>query len=193
MGMGRVQMHLMYTQALGLTSNSKIEQPAQTHCDSCLEDYAKESVLRTHCGHGFCVDCLTELFTSSMTDVTLFPPRCCRQVIPLEEAEPFIGSNVAIKWQARKVEFETPDKIYCATATCAAFLTPDQIVDGVGTCNSCLASTCVTCKNKDHPGEDCPEDQGIQAILELACENGWQRCSACRSMIELNTGCNHIL
>jgi hypothetical protein len=48
----------------------------------------------------------------------------------------------------------------------------------------------MVCK-ANHTG-DCPEDVGLQQVLDAAQEYGWQRCYNCRRVVELDIGCNHI-
>ncbi|CAJ2511441.1 Uu.00g070660.m01.CDS01 [Anthostomella pinea] len=42
-----------------------------------------------------------------------------------------------------------------------------------------------------HAG-DCPQDGALQAVLDVAREERWQRCYKCFTMIELNMGCFHM-
>lgn len=49
----------------------------------------------------------------------------------------------------------------------------------------------MTCKGASHHG-DCPNDESLHQVLQLAGQQLWQRCQNCRAMIELNVGCNHI-
>lgn len=51
--------------------------------------------------------------------------------------------------------------------------------------------TCVICKANAHTG-DCPKDTALQLLFNVADHNDWQRCHACRRLVELDIGCNHM-
>ncbi|KAL1614980.1 hypothetical protein SLS54_009321 [Diplodia seriata] len=54
-------------------------------CEACRDDRKFFDVATVpHCRHDYCRDCLDQLFRLSMTDESLFPPRCCRQPISLD-------------------------------------------------------------------------------------------------------------
>lgn len=55
-----------------------------TKCDVCMEELPPKTTLRLQCTHVYCRGCLLDLFTSAISETTLFPPRCCKQPIPLE-------------------------------------------------------------------------------------------------------------
>ncbi|EED11906.1 hypothetical protein TSTA_110850 [Talaromyces stipitatus ATCC 10500] len=49
-------------------------------CGSCLDD--TDIFFESACGHGFCRDCIRQLFLGAIKDEELYPPRCCGQIIP---------------------------------------------------------------------------------------------------------------
>ena len=74
---------------------------AQTHiatCVACSDSLAANRLARAPCEHTYCGKCLTQLFQHAMTDEFLFPPRCCRQALPLEEAAAFFEPNFVRKF-----------------------------------------------------------------------------------------------
>ncbi|KAI1762122.1 hypothetical protein GGR53DRAFT_430471 [Hypoxylon sp. FL1150] len=160
-------------------------------CLACEEKKHFSSLARAPCGHEYCRDCLATLFRCAMSDETLFPPRCCRQTIPLERNQIFLPEDLVHQFRAKSVEFSTPHRTYCHEPTCSAFIPPRNYEGDVATCSDCGAQTCVTCKNRWHH-DDCPNDEGLQQVLEMAEENSWQRCPRCLSMIELSHGCFHM-
>ncbi|KAG7286790.1 hypothetical protein NEMBOFW57_009106 [Staphylotrichum longicolle] len=132
-----------------------------------------------------------DLFQASLSDESLFPPRCCGQPIPLDSCRAHLPAKLAGEFLAKKTEMETPNRTYCHQATCSAFIS-QQFIDGeVGTCVRCSKTTCVLCKRASHEG-DCPHDPAAQELLRVAAENGWQRCYSCRRLVELDHGCNHM-
>ncbi|KAM3079643.1 hypothetical protein ACMFMG_006056 [Clarireedia jacksonii] len=160
-------------------------------CEACREDVNIFELTRAPCGHVYCRPCLTDLFETAMTDESLFPPRCCRQPISPEENCVLLTADLIERFNKKKVEFETINRTYCCLPTCSTFIEARFISDDVATCPNCSFKTCTICK-KAHE-EECPNDTALQQILEVAKENGWQRCYACRTLVELDYGCNHMI
>jgi hypothetical protein len=126
-----------------------------------------------------------------MTDDSLFPPKCCRQPITAGAMRIHLTGDLVRQYEAKKVEYETPDRTYCSNAFCSAFIRAENIADEKATCPVCAEDTCTMCKAEAHTG-DCPADTALQLVLDTANENGWQRCYGCRRLVELDIGCNHI-
>jgi hypothetical protein len=168
----------------------KHKQPS-IECIGCGDERSPSDVARCPCSHAYCRECLTSLFKASLSDETLFPPRCCGQPIPLDSCRVHLPPNLAGEFQAKKAEMETPNRTYCHQPTCSTFI-PTKSIDGVKAwCTRCQKATCVTCKGQAHDG-DCPPDAADQELLRVAAENGWQRCYSCRRLVELDHGCNHM-
>lgn len=176
----------------GSKGKPSIRNTDKRQCVICLNDFHFHNVVRAPCSHEYCRRCFEELFTRSLTDESLFPPRCCGQSIPINQANRiFLSPKLVGEFQAKKVERETPNPTYCYRPNCSTFI-PMQFVKGdVGTCVRCSAATCTICKGVSHSG-DCPEDTDTQEVLRIAMENEWQRCPSCRRVVELRTGCHHI-
>ena len=172
-------------------SRGKALQNARHECASCGEHKRAFETFRAPCGHYYCQECLTQLFELSTTDETLFPPRCCRQGIPLTLVRLYLSGELVQRFQKKTVEFRTSDRTYCCRPTCSAFITPDSISGERARCTACFTSTCIFCKGISHDGE-CPADTATQQVLEAAREQGWQRCYNCRRLVELDVGCNHM-
>ncbi|KAI1802360.1 IBR finger domain-containing protein [Daldinia bambusicola] len=160
-------------------------------CLACGETTEVTRLVKAPCGHEYCLRCLAQLFRNATTDETLYPPRCCRQEIPLRPNERFLPNDIVTTFREKAVEFSTTNRTYCHRPTCSVFIHPNTYVNNVATCHACQSRTCVTCKRQSHDG-DCPYDEDLQQVMRLAREQGWQRCANCRAMVELNTGCNHI-
>lgn len=166
------------------SSNSRL-------CEACQEEKWFFDVARVACNHQYCRGCLQELFNSSMTDESLFPPRCCRQPITIASARMFLSHEVVLNFERKKIEYSTEDRTYCSRPTCSAFIPFEKRQGDNASCRDCGMVTCTICKSMAHDG-DCPEDNALQRVLETAAENGWQRCYSCRRIVELDTGCNHM-
>lgn len=168
------------------------QAPSRMHrCIACAEDTEFVNVVRVPCRHEYCRSCLESLFNASMTDESLFPPRCCRQPIVMSIARIFLKSDLVQQYEKKKIEFETPNRTYCYSAGCSAFIETSHIEGEVATCSDCGRTTCTSCKGRAHIG-DCPNDTSLQQLLDTARENGWQRCFSCWRMVELDHGCNHM-
>ena len=162
-----------------------------TECISCGDAHPATDVARCPCSHHYCRGCLANLFRAAMLDEALFPPRCCREPIPLEAIRKFLGAELAGQFQAKKLEFETTDRTDCHRPECSAFVPPQFVRGDVATCIRCRHRTCALCKGAEHAGH-CPRDEAAQEVLRLAAANGWQRCYSCQRVVELDHGCNHM-
>ena len=160
-------------------------------CISCGDKHYRPDISRCPCSHEYCPGCLESLFTASLSDESLFPPRCCGQPISLDSCRTSLSSKLAGEFLAKKAEMETPNRTYCHLPTCSAFIPQHFIKGEVATCIRCRKTTCVTCKRPSHEG-DCPHDPAVQELLRFAAENGWQRCYSCHRLVELDHGCNHM-
>ncbi|RYP54640.1 hypothetical protein DL770_010955 [Monosporascus sp. CRB-9-2] len=176
-------------------------QQQKRNCVACGESKHFAELARAPCRHEYCGECLSRLFEGATVDETLFPPRCCRQPIPLQQNLVFLDAAVAQRFRRKAVEFSTPNRTYCHNRRCRAFVPPSRYVrdDGdkrgiavAARCGECGARTCTECKGAAHGGGDCPNDVQLQQVIQLAREQGWQRCQNCWGMVELNMGCNHM-
>jgi hypothetical protein len=174
-------------------AGSRLANPSSIvrRCEACREDKKFFDVARVPCRHEYCRHCLEDLFETSLTDESLFPPRCCRQSIPVGSVRLFLRSTLIHAYEKKKVEFETPNRTYCSSPPCSAFIPVENIRDEVARCLECGTTTCTSCRATAHEG-DCPNDLALQQVLEAAAENGWQRCYSCWRLVELDHGCNHI-
>ncbi|KAL0944541.1 IBR finger domain-containing protein [Colletotrichum truncatum] len=161
-------------------------------CNSCMEKYPSIQIAGCPCHHEYCGDCLRSLFEASLTDESLFPPRCCGQPIPVEDNRIFLTPKLVGEFRAKTIEFSTTNRTYCHQPTCSTFIPKGLIQGDIASCPRCLHKTCTICKGPEHQGEDCGNDTATQSLLQLAAENGWQRCFSCRRVVELDHGCNHM-
>ncbi|KAJ5948025.1 hypothetical protein N7466_001040 [Penicillium verhagenii] len=160
-------------------------------CCSCMERF--HSLMFTgSCGHEFCKDCIRSMFLGAIKDEELYPPRCCGQIVPPGVALRVLNYEELREFGARAVEWTAKDRLYCAEQTCSKFIPPYAIRDEIGTCPSCYQRTHLTCRSLEHPGVDCPMDEALQRVLEIAKGEDWRRCFHCQAMVELDHGCNHI-
>lgn len=160
-------------------------------CEACGDRRHFAELAQAPCRHEYCARCLTRLFEDSMIDESLFPPRCCRQLIPLDKNRLFLNADLAHKFREKALEFSTPNRTYCHNRNCATFIPTAKYTHTTAPCDECRSLTCITCKKASHDG-DCPYDEELQQVIQLARDQGWQRCQNCWGLVELNTGCNHM-
>lgn len=171
------------------------DKPKLGHCVACGDDKDFFDVARVPCKdkHEYCRECLAQLFELSLTDESLFPPRCDGDPIPLSLVQIFLPAELAMRFKAMHAELSTKNRVYCHDPKCSAFIPSTAIGEemDIGTCPKCQKTTCVICEAPSHSG-DCPEDTGLQQLVSTADTEQWQRCLDCKRFVELETGCNHI-
>ena len=158
-------------------------------CTACLDSKLVSGMIEAPCSHYYCQTCTVRLFEDSITDESLFPPRCCRQTIPLSVVRGLLGMRLVNRFEEKSIERNDHNRTYCANPACSLYILPGLVKLDVGTCTSCLQRTCTLCKKVAHSGI-CKDEE--QEVLKIARVEGWRRCFQCRNMIELRVGCNHI-
>jgi E3 ubiquitin-protein ligase RNF144 len=148
-------------------------------CNACMEVFPTKTTLLLQCDHTYCRSCLLDLFTSSISNPTLFLPRCCRLIIPLDLCRVMLPKEL------------TPNPTYCANADCSKFIRQKNVRNDVGHCVFCKSTTCVLCKSQNHTGL-CPSDPHVQLLMDAAKCSKWQQCTKCNNMVELAQGCFHM-
>ncbi|EEH17424.2 hypothetical protein PABG_07420 [Paracoccidioides brasiliensis Pb03] len=160
-------------------------------CVICLETKIFFDIIEPPCFHYYCRACTRKLFEKSFTDVTLFPPHCCRQPIALSRVAAFLGEELVKRFQEKSAEYNDTDRTYCSNPACSLYMSAEAIELDVAKCGSCGTTTCVHCKKPAHSGE-CNGDKIEQAFTELVQAKGWKECYKCHRVIELRAGCNHV-
>ncbi|KAI9773730.1 MAG: hypothetical protein M1839_002028 [Geoglossum umbratile] len=172
-------------------TSSRYQGPGVAGCVACGDFKKTSKLMRATCGHSYCMDCINELFEHATKDESLFPPRCCRSLIPLSNARPYLDSGLIKRFERKAVELKTPNRTYCHNATCSEFIPLENIDGDRATCVACLRVTCAICKAWAHDG-DCPKDPALESLMAVATEAGYQKCHKCKRLVELDTGCNHM-
>ncbi|KAK0265856.1 hypothetical protein B0A54_12965 [Friedmanniomyces endolithicus] len=178
---------------LGLADISApaVEPVPRVECTSCSHHHPLPDNIKAPCGHDYCAACLENLCSTCMTDESLFPPRCCRQAFPWELVRDKLSPELQTAFPIKRIELETQNRTYCYVATCSAFIKPGDYDKDKAPCPECQSITCVKCKREHHNGV-CGEDGETEELLATARQNGWQRCSGCRRVVELRRGCYHM-
>lgn len=164
------------------------------HCIACTDRAPRANMVTAPCGHRYCGDCVKSLFMRSTKDESLYPPKCCKQHIPLASAARFLDETDLAVFQLAAVEFATQHRVYCSNLKCGMFIVPNNIESSLqrAFCSACGTETCTSCTNGYHPGHDCPDDPSLRQTQELAASLGWQTCQACKRVVQLWSGCNHM-
>jgi hypothetical protein len=71
-------------------------------CTSCEDSYPLAEVWQAPCSHHYCSGCLEQLHRASMTDESLYPPRCCRREMPWEDVSAKISNRLAEAFEAKE-------------------------------------------------------------------------------------------
>jgi hypothetical protein len=155
-------------------------------CNACTNSFPAADLISLFCEHRYCRDCVQRMFSESLTG-----PQCCQEPITLAAARPFLSANLVQRYQAKEVEHNTPNKVYCSRPQCSELILPELVGPDRAYCPGCGTETCTQCKATAHRGV-CSADPGLQHVLELGRLNGWQSCPKCNHLIELTKYCNHI-
>lgn len=91
-------------------------------CNACMEVFPTKTTLLLQCDHTYCRSCLLDLFTSSISNPTLFLPRCCRLIIPLDLCRVMLPKEIIKDFDLKVEELATPNPTYCANAECSKFI-----------------------------------------------------------------------
>ncbi|KAF2229482.1 hypothetical protein EV356DRAFT_521044 [Viridothelium virens] len=175
-------------------SKTEVGLPRST-CIICDETFPTHETIELSCEpehHVYCNNCAAQLFEMATKDESLYPPRCCRNPIPLETVQKFLTPEATLNFLNKSVEFNTENRTYCCNPSCSTFIPQPDIQNNVAVCLECNTETCAFCKQESHQGEDCPQDPEIRSVVRLAGDKGWKRCTSCRRMIELSIGCFHM-
>jgi len=151
--------------------------------------------MKVPCGHSYDLLCLAGLIQQAAIDEALYPPRCCKQVIPLENFRGSIPTEIWENFEKKSIEWTTPakDRRYCPWPMCSAFLGSVQTLDRETACPACHGLLCTHCQQPAHPwSSSCSREDDSAMIDHLLEENRWQRCPGCSVIVELSFGCNHM-
>lgn len=176
------------------------KEPQMVDCLVCMNDELPvHKTVRLGCGHRMCHSCLRRQFTLSVQDPQHMPPRCCTsEHIPLKYAERLFDDKFKILWNKKYQEYTTANRLYCPTKGCGQWIKPSKIRMDLtygrkyARCSACNTKVCVLCNCKFHTRRECPKDEETNRLVQMAKEQGWQRCYNCKAVVELKEGCNHM-
>jgi ariadne-1 len=170
--------------------------PRTAECLTCGSDVTRSAKLP--CGHRMCNSCLRRIFTMSIKDAQHMPPKCCQdEHIALSHVDHLFDDKFKILWNTKYQEYTTKNRVYCPASGCGQWIKPANMHTKLhgrkyGRCPKCKTKVCTLCNNKYHSTDECPNDAEMDRLVDMARDKGWQRCPACKAMIELKEGCNHM-
>ncbi|KAI1100161.1 hypothetical protein F4804DRAFT_344958 [Jackrogersella minutella] len=160
-------------------------------CEACRDQKEDLELFRVPCLHEYCLQCIAQIIRIAIKDEALFPPRCCGQQIPLTTIIQVLDDDELEEFHQKTDEYSTPRRTYCHNRACARFIPATNYENDTATCDLCGSKTCITCKEASHDG-DCPNDEELQQVMQVATDQNWQRCQNCSALVELNMGCYHM-
>ncbi|KAL8756064.1 MAG: hypothetical protein Q9199_003199 [Rusavskia elegans] len=149
----------------------------RVECLTCLSSYPVSRTARLACNHRMCHACLRRIFTLSISDPQHMPPKCCTaDHIPLKHVDRLFDLKFKMKWNQKYQEYTTKNRLYCPARGCGEWIKPTNIhVDTTGGANT----------GRKY-------DDATKQFIEIAKQEGWQRCYNCSATVELKEGCNHM-
>ncbi|TGO18533.1 hypothetical protein BTUL_0009g00520 [Botrytis tulipae] len=170
------------------------KNPAQRKCTVCEEFQDFQQMATFPCDCAWCSTCLQRRFTCAIESAFMFPVECCGDAITLTPFSHLLSPDIMRDYEAKKIEYETLDRTYCANKVCSAFILKEYIIEHKAFCakSPCKTITCTKCKSEWHDGE-CPRDQNQELVLAEAQRRGWKRCAKCGTLIAHAHGCRRMV
>ncbi|KAI4960351.1 hypothetical protein J4E86_001973 [Alternaria arbusti] len=181
-------------------SEPELVPEATADCGACGDTKPEKDTIKLECSHVYCKDCIVDLFRFAVhKDTSLFPPQCCKATIPLDTNENgvkgcsvLLPEELLIEVNEKKAEQEKAQETPCSGANCDHVVPKGNISGGVAICDLCDTKTCTVCEDEAHKGL-CAEDDDTKILMATAGKVMWQQCTKCKNLVELDTGCFHIM
>ncbi|TGO38737.1 hypothetical protein BHYA_0068g00170 [Botrytis hyacinthi] len=169
------------------------KNPAQLKCTICEEFQDFQQMATFPCDCTWCSTCLLRCFTRAIESEFMFPVKCCEDTINLTPFYHLLSPDIIRDYEAKKIEYKTLDRTYCANKVCSAFIIEEHIKGHKAFCTKspCNTITCTKCKSEWHDGA-CPRDQNQELVLAEARRQGWKRCAKCGTLVEHADGCRQM-
>ena len=172
-------------------------EPTVSECISCYDEIPEHKAVALPCRHSYCQPCFSHLISTAIHSEDTFPPKCCLSEVPKSTIHRHLSAKEWKSYSEKALEYAVPlaNRYYCASPACAKWIDARNAkrINGALECPQCKAKLCTICRGPSHPSnEDCPQDFGLDRLMEEAEWSGWRRCSECRRLVERNNGCLHI-
>ena len=172
-------------------------EPTVSECISCFDDIPENQAVALPCHHSYCKPCFSHLISTAIHSEDTFPPKCCLSEVPKSTIHRNLPAKEWKSYSDKALEYAVPvaNRYYCASPACAKWIDARNAkrTNGALQCPHCKESLCTVCRGPSHPSnEDCPQDFGLERLMEEAEWSGWRRCFQCRTLVERKDGCLHM-
>ncbi|CAL1291537.1 unnamed protein product [Larinioides sclopetarius] len=173
-------------------------------CAICLDPVTFDFHRLENCGHAFCKACLVLQLESKTIPLCCIKQDCGKNfyLVDIKKCLSYASENSKKNFYKAALHYyitRHPDEVmYCPSPDC------DRIyrVSNSGTeqlCLGCNNVICTSCKSLYHYGMSCEffqksegdEDFSIKMWI-LEDQNTRKQCPSCQTLIEKNSGCNHM-
>lgn len=167
-------------------------------CLFCINYVHKAESVQLPCEHRCCKDCLNHCFTSATTNLSSFPPQCCKIALKPHSYRELLADDTLKRYIELQQQQDLSKNITRGTPTCKNHSIPHIQIDGEwALCEVCLQLTCIRCgsvkaEHLSTPGEGPQCKLKDDEINAYAKRHGWKQCKGCRHMVERTQGCNHM-
>lgn len=172
-------------------------------CQVCFEKKNMENLSGFECDCIFCNECLNQALRLSFTTRALYPPTCgCLERIEISDVRDIMEKDVLDLLEQVPEEWYTENPTYCGQEGCGVFIPAKLFVLDNGNkaqfaaCPTCQGMTCSKCNQTLAAHNDlcgkCPRKTVSPELYSFVKENKLTRCPNCRTLVELEEGCNNI-
>jgi ariadne-1 len=168
----------------------------------CTETLPKKDTLVLKCNCRWCFKCIEHVFSQATKNRADMPPKCCEEINPVHYGSTLrnrLPKRLVDLYNLKRQEFALKRPMYCPAKDCGEWIQPSMIKKdpatgrAMGTCPKCRSKSCYQCRAKWHSGKTC-EQTDRDAILNLVSNNQrFQRCYRCKTVVEISTGCSHMV
>ncbi len=113
---------------------SEHEHITHAFCSACMDLCPRFDMLELGCkrqddinNHAYCRTCLIDLFKASLTDTTLFPPRCCGIRIPLSACVRLCPPKLIEQYKNKQVELAAIIRFIAVTDSVRSLSDPKML------------------------------------------------------------------
>ncbi|CAD8087184.1 unnamed protein product [Paramecium sonneborni] len=164
-------------------------------CTICLNDMKNKNII-LDCHHQFCLDCLNNYIVDKISNGQV-EEICCPQILCKFQITDDILQSIIDQDQMNKLKrfrkikiFQIDqDIIWCPRPGCEEVIKKSKKKNIKCICGQLI---CKKCNRKLHRGQSCKE-QLDSDFLENVKKFQITKCKKCRSLIQKNEGCNHII
>ncbi|KAF1848786.1 uncharacterized protein K460DRAFT_255194, partial [Cucurbitaria berberidis CBS 394.84] len=162
-------------------------------CTACMDEHDLAQMVRTHCSHWYCRECLKAGLEASLASRSIF--KCClEQIVDVRLFADLLTPDFVNRYNLLVLERATPNPTYCAQPNCSAFIPPDNYHGpDSARCSQCRQDTCRHCRASGHAPLGCTSDPSTEQVRKLAGDKHWMTCPGCQTMVEKTEGCLHIV